>query len=103
MNIIAKKNDELRKFFPKVSSPHRVWQSKAVCELSLKELETIFERVRKFSDFDINNDPYGERDFISIDLNGETYFLKIDYYDDDFKYFKENGNRGFHLFHSSEY
>jgi hypothetical protein len=37
--------------------------------------------VRGFSDFTEGNDPYGEHDFGSLNLAGETLFWKIDYYD----------------------
>ena len=38
-------------------------------------------KIRAFSDFNSNNDPYGERDFGSFTLHGEKLFWKIDYYD----------------------
>ncbi len=37
--------------------------------------------VRGFNDFTASNDPYGEHDFGSLNLGGETLFWKIDYYD----------------------
>lgn len=37
--------------------------------------------VRHFSDFNENNDPYGEHDFGAMKLDGETIFWKIDYFD----------------------
>ena len=37
--------------------------------------------VRTYSDFNPNNDPYGEHDFGAFDLDGERLFWKIDYYD----------------------
>ncbi len=36
--------------------------------------------VRHFSTFTEDNDPYGEHDFGTLDLFGEKYFWKIDYY-----------------------
>lgn len=47
-----------------------------------RETQTeIFDRVRRFSDFQPGNDPYGEHDFGSLATSdGESAFWKIDYY-----------------------
>jgi hypothetical protein len=37
--------------------------------------------MTEFSDFNEDNDPSAERDFGSFDLEGFTFFWKIDYYD----------------------
>ena len=39
--------------------------------------------VEDFGSFTEDNDPYGERDFGVIKLNGNTFFWKFDYYDVD--------------------
>ena len=39
--------------------------------------------VRGFDTFTENNDPHGEHDFGSIEVEGETVFFKIDYFDRD--------------------
>ena len=36
--------------------------------------------VQSFSNFTKDNDPHGEHDFGSIEIEGETYFFKVDYY-----------------------
>jgi hypothetical protein len=36
--------------------------------------------VQSFSDFTKDNDPHHEHDFGSFEIEGETYFFKIDYY-----------------------
>ena len=36
--------------------------------------------VQSFSNFTKDNDPHGEHDFGSFEIEGETYFFKIDYY-----------------------
>lgn len=41
----------------------------------------ILEAVRTFDAFTPDNDPYGEHDFGSITIDGETFFWKIDAYD----------------------
>ena len=41
----------------------------------------IIDAVRAFTAFDDGNDPWGEHEFGSIDVEGERLFFKIDYYD----------------------
>ena len=45
----------------------------------------VFVGVRDYTDFDEDNDPYGEHDFGSLKVAGEKIFWKIDYYDEDLK------------------
>ena len=40
----------------------------------------VLEQVRTFAAFTKDNDPYGEHDFGNFELEGETIFFKIDYY-----------------------
>jgi len=40
------------------------------------------QRTRNFTDFSQDNDPHGEHDFGSFELAGQTFFWKIDYYDE---------------------
>ena len=41
----------------------------------------VIEMVRTFDAFTPDNDPYGERDFGSFEVDGEKVFFKFDYYD----------------------
>jgi len=41
--------------------------------------------VRSFSVFTEDNNPYGERDFGGFEVEGQKYFWKIDYFDEDLK------------------
>ena len=36
--------------------------------------------MQKFTDFTVNNDPYGEHDFGAFEVDGHRLFFKIDYY-----------------------
>ncbi|MGB4800420.1 MAG: DUF3768 domain-containing protein [Candidatus Saccharimonadales bacterium] len=45
------------------------------------DAKEIFIKVRDFSDFNEDNDPYGEHDFGSFTVSGVKIFWKIDYYD----------------------
>ncbi len=49
--------------------------------LSTGSVAVILAKVRAFNTFDADNDPYGQRDFGSLDWDGEKVFWKIDYYD----------------------
>jgi len=65
--------------------------------------------VASFDAFTEDNDPYGERDFGSIELEGERYFWKIDYYDRSLRFGVEDPSdttetvRVLTLMHASEY
>ena len=41
----------------------------------------IIEAVRAFDDFTPDNDPYGEHDFGSVEVDGDKIFFKFDYFD----------------------
>lgn len=45
-----------------------------------EEVNKIFVKVRDFTDFTEDNDPYGEHDFGSFEVRGHKIFWKIDYY-----------------------
>lgn len=48
--------------------------------------DQILKSVREFDDFHKGNDPYGEHDFAAINVNGEKYLFKIDYYDTNYEF-----------------
>ena len=50
-----------------------------------KQLELI-KLVQGFDKFTEDNDPYGQHDFGSVDMDDTKYFWKIDYYDTEYKY-----------------
>jgi len=52
----------------------------------LDDLYGVLESVRWYSDFNEDNDPYGERGFGSFEWHGEKLFWKIDYYDATLRY-----------------
>lgn len=61
----------------------RVLTTASVAELSVDMKAHLFLAVQSFSNFTNDNDPHGEHDFGVIELQGETYFWKIDYYSPD--------------------
>jgi hypothetical protein len=78
----------------------------ALPELELAELRRA---VAAFDTFTEDNDPYGERDFGAVELEGERYFWKIDYYDRTLRFGAEDPSdtsetmRVLTLMHASEY
>jgi hypothetical protein len=55
----------------------------------LPDLDGLMSAIRDFNRFNEDNDPYGERDFGSIDWYGEKVLWKIDYYNDKLTCFED--------------
>ena len=49
-------------------------------------IDRAVSAVRRFRDFGPDYDPYGEHDFSTFELDGETLNWKIDYYDTKLEY-----------------
>ena len=52
-----------------------------VAALGQEAVDRIVQTVAVFDDFCHANDPYEEHDFGSFEVEGETIFFKIDYFD----------------------
>jgi Protein of unknown function (DUF3768) len=72
-------NDSLRTTF----DGGRVMLMAGVDALPDNEKAAVLSKVRTFADFNGDNDPHGEHDFVNIAHDGTTYFAKIDYYSPD--------------------
>ena len=83
---IRKLNDAFRNSF----NGGQVYLSSGVAALDPPAKAKLLEAVRTFTDFDEGNDPHGEHDFASIEVDGENYFFKIDYYDTDIRYLSDD-------------
>ncbi|MGE4130136.1 MAG: DUF3768 domain-containing protein [Bdellovibrionales bacterium] len=94
---IAQKNDLLRKSF----SGCRVMLTAGVAD-SEKQTQ-ILDAVKSFHQFTEDNDPYGEHDFAFLEVNGEKFFFKFDYYDSNYEFFQEDGNRVLTIGRADEY
>ncbi len=57
-----------------------VVMTQGVNELPLDTKARIILAVQSFEQFTADNDPHREHDFGSFEIDGETYFFKIDYY-----------------------
>jgi hypothetical protein len=58
----------------------QVVMTQGVSELPLDVKARALIAVRSFDRFTSDNDPHREHDFGSFEIEGETYFFKIDYY-----------------------
>jgi Protein of unknown function (DUF3768) len=68
----------------------RVLTTATVAELPVDTKARLLLAVQRFSDFTPENDPHREHDFGIIEIDGETYFWKIDYYAPDLRSGVEN-------------
>jgi hypothetical protein len=68
----------------------RVLVTAGVAELHVEAKARLLLAVRCFSDFTPDNDPHHEHDFGILEIDGETYFWKIDYYAPDLRGGVEN-------------
>jgi hypothetical protein len=75
---IAALNDKFRKGLP---AGGRVYLTSGVNAKGPEFVSKALAKVIAFDDFSEDNDPHGERDFGSFELDGEKLFWKIDYYD----------------------
>lgn len=100
-NPIAELNDQFRKAYPNGD-----WY---FTQGARSEMMTLVKEIQKFDTFTEDNDPYGEHDFGSIDIEGDRYFWKIDYFDLDLDYGSpdpsnpEVTRRIMNVMHTSEY
>jgi Protein of unknown function (DUF3768) len=70
----------------------RIMMTRGVSALGPARIGHLMERLRAFSQFDAENDPYGEHDFGAFDDEGRKYFWKIDYYDPSLTYHSEDAS-----------
>ncbi len=61
----------------------RVMFTPGVAALGDAAQQQVIEALRRYDDFDADNDPYGEHDFGMIVAQGHEVLFKIDYYDRD--------------------
>ncbi len=94
---IAQQNDAFRRNAGLVSSseaqsiPGDVVMTAGIAALTLAQRLAVIARVREFDHFTEENDPYGEHDFGSFELEAVGRILwKMDYYDPSLEYGSEN-------------
>jgi len=58
----------------------QVLMTQGVNALPIDTKARVLLAVQRFNEFSADNDPHREHDFGSFEVEGETYFWKIDYY-----------------------
>jgi hypothetical protein len=84
---VAARNDALRARIPSIPPPDLLVITRGINALGDEVLD-ILQKVREFSTFTPDNDPWGEHDFGSFEHEGKKIFWKIDDY---------NGQEGYRL------
>lgn len=74
---------ELNDAFRRTFVGGKVILTAGVDALSDDDKSAVIEKVRRFDDFNTDNDPCGEHDFVVVEHAGEKYFAKVDYYAPD--------------------
>jgi Protein of unknown function (DUF3768) len=82
-NRVRELNDAFRTCGP---VPGQWMLTRGVASMGAEFAVLATTAVRSFDGFTPDNDPYGEHDFGSFRLCGETLFWKIDYYDPSLSY-----------------
>ena len=93
--LIAEQNDHFRSNFGSPIDPNDPIQGKYnvthdFASMAVEDQFIATLKIRNYNDFNRDNDPYGEHDYGSFKLNGETICWKIDYYDLNYEYGSEN-------------
>lgn len=88
---IAAINDVFRKSLNKQYG--QITVTEAVMSLPEKQLRVLIGKIKAY-DFEVSdgdNDPYNEHDFGKIEMFGDDFFWKIDYFDrESMKWLSEN-------------
>jgi Protein of unknown function (DUF3768) len=82
MSTIARLNDEFRSTF----EGGKVLMTTSVNALPVELRSAALVTVQAFTVFTKDNDPYDEHDWAGFTLNGQLFFLTIDYHDETCTY-----------------
>ena len=89
--IIAAQNDRFRQTFgADFSLPGRVVITRGVQARGAGFLQKLMAAVQAFDRFEASNDPYGQRDFGEVEIDGVRVWFKLDLFDRAFRYGSEN-------------
>ena len=104
---VARLNDKARKGLLPGST--KMMLTRTVAALPDEAIAHLRRTVAEFDAFTEDNDPYRERDFGAVELAGERYFWKIDYFDRTLRFGAEDPSdtsetmRVLTFMHASEY
>ena len=76
---IRKLNDRFRKELP--SPAGKLLITNGVNDAGVDFVTRALAAVMAFDDFNAANDPHGEHDFASFEIDGQKLYFKIDYFD----------------------
>jgi len=85
-NETVNKIRDLNDAFRKTGIGGRIMLTIGIRELGEPAIKAIIEKIRKFDEFNRNNNPHGEHDFGSIINDGVKVLWKIDCYDRNLEY-----------------
>jgi hypothetical protein len=77
---------ELNDAFRKTFHGGRVMMTSGVAAMPEETKQKVFAAIKTFTAFDEGNDPHSEHDLVSVEVDGETFFWKCDYYDRDIRF-----------------
>ena len=78
MNRITELNDAFRRTF----TGGKVMMTAGVAALNSVSQLAVLAKVKGFDNFTKDDDPHGEHDFGSFELEGEKVFWKVDLYEE---------------------
>ena len=79
-------NDTFRRTF----AGGKVLMTATIEALPADLVARALDRVRSFNEFTEDNDPHGEHDFGSFDIDGQKFSFKVDYYDQRLEFGSED-------------
>lgn len=93
--IISEQNDLFRQNIGLINRNSNIPKGKFIITHGLSNLDelTIAEaiyRIRRYNNFNQDNDPYGEHDLGKLRVNMNDILWKIDYYDVNYEYGSED-------------
>lgn len=68
----------------------RVIATLGVQNLNHETRGKVVEAIRVYNKFEGGNDPYNEHDFGAVEIEGDQFFFKIDYYDPSLRFVSED-------------
>jgi hypothetical protein len=81
---------ELNDAFRQTFIGGRVMMTAGVQAMPERGRAELLTKVRTFNSFEHANDPHAEHDFGCVEISGEKFFWKIDYYDPTLKFGSDN-------------
>lgn len=82
--LIAQQNDRFRRALGQGEIPGQAVMTQGIAALSQTQMAALTQAIVGFDDFTEENDPHGEHDFGSVEIEDVgTIFWKIDYYAPD--------------------